>query len=422
MMGFMVPHCEQTPQAARTAPWLNRLPWSTPLGLLLTAGLCLTSALVCQAGVPQFAPSQEAQYKNHRDPKGPWSVHVVRVPRGRNDFQLSAVHANGRAVGLEPVSQQVGWLKSLGTALAAINGDFYRRESAFAGDPRGLQVVEGEVLSAPAGSASFWIDAIGDPHLTNTASLFEVTWPGGGRSRFGLNGVRRPSGVELYTPTLGPSTHTAGGRELILEAQTNGTWLPLRCGKTYPARVRAVRETGNSKIAPDTMVLSIGPALARTLPPIAPGAELTLSTETRPSLRGVRTALSGGPVLVHEGKRQRHKPTSESYEFSSMTERHPRSAIGWSSEAYYLVEVDGRQQSSDGMTLNELSAFFIELGCEEAINLDGGGSATLWFGGRVRNRPCDGEERPVANALVVLKRTAAIAKQATPATAGQDPP
>ena len=161
------------------------------------------------------------------------------------------------------------------------------------------------------------------------------------------------------------------------------------------------------------MVLSIGPQLARTMPPIATGAELTLSTDIQPGFRGVKTAISGGPVLVHEGKRQRPKGAdsdSDSYETSSMMERHPRSAVGWNGQAYFLVEVDGRSRNSAGMTLNELAIYLIELGCEEAMNLDGGGSSTLFYNGKVQNRPCDGSERPVANALVVVKAKQDVAQ------------
>ena len=88
-----------------------------------------------------------------------------------------------------------------------------------------------------------------------------------------------------------------------------------------------------------------------------------------------------------------------------MRERHPRAAIGWNDRYFFLVEVDGRQKSlSVGMTLDELSKFLINLGCEEAMNFDGGGSATLWFDGQVRNSPCDRMEREIANGLVVVRR------------------
>ena len=89
-----------------------------------------------------------------------------------------------------------------------------------------------------------------------------------------------------------------------------------------------------------------------------------------------------------------------------MVERHPRSAIGWNENYFFLVTVDGRQKGvSAGMTLDELATYLVELGCQEAMNLDGGGSATLWFHGKVRNQPCDGYEREVANSLIVCEKT-----------------
>jgi len=56
------------------------------------------------------------------------------------------------------------------------------------------------------------------------------------------------------------------------------------------------------------------------------------------------------------------------------------------------------------MTLQELGDYMREIGCETAMSLDGGGSATLWFDGRVMNSPCDGMERSVANGLVVARK------------------
>jgi exopolysaccharide biosynthesis protein len=38
------------------------------------------------------------------------------------------------------------------------------------------------------------------------------------------------------------------------------------------------------------------------------------------------------------------------------------------------------------------------------LNFDGGGSATLWFDGEVRNSPCERAEREIANSLVVVRR------------------
>jgi exopolysaccharide biosynthesis protein len=107
------------------------------------------------------------------------------------------------------------------------------------------------------------------------------------------------------------------------------------------------------------------------------------------------TAIGGGPALVRGGK---------TVTFSGLQPRHPRSAIGWNKEKFFLVEVDGRQKTSVGMNFPELATYMKNLGCDEAINLDGGGSATLWVYGHVMNNPSEGHERPAANALILVRK------------------
>lgn len=87
--------------------------------------------------------------------------------------------------------------------------------------------------------------------------------------------------------------------------------------------------------------------------------------------------------------------------------RHPRTAAGFTKDkrTVLLAVVDGRSGSSIGMTINEMGALMKNLGAHEAINLDGGGSSTLWTkSGGVRNRPSDGGQRTVANHLGVFAR------------------
>ena len=67
-------------------------------------------------------------------------------------------------------------------------------------------------------------------------------------------------------------------------------------------------------------------------------------------------------------------------------------------------------------TYKDLTDYLVKLGCEEAMILDGGGSATLWYDGEVRNNPCDGYERTIANSLIVVQKTA---KAANPPVSNQ---
>jgi hypothetical protein len=337
----------------------------------------------------------------------------VKVARNDPTLEIRSVLARGTVLGLSQLSDQILAIRGeAGTPLAGVNGDFYELGGRYAGDPRGLQIVEGDLVSEPTGHpnyCAFWIDAGGSPRIANVVSSFKVTLPDGQSLPFGLNEERPTSGAVLYTPTLGRATRTAGGREFILEKPDKSSWIPFPAGETHRAKVRAINESGNTTLEKDIVVLSIGPQLAAKLPVIETGATIEVSTATVPDLRGARTAISGGSIITRGGRRAKiEKPRGGGmggYAVSSMFERHPRSAVGWSSAHFYLVEVDGRQSDlSAGMTLAELGDYMAKLGCEEAINLDGGASATCWYRGRVVNSPCNGSERTVANGLVVLRK------------------
>jgi hypothetical protein len=351
---------------------------------------------------------QGLTYTNTRVRGVPWSIHVVRLERTNTLYRIQTAHATGKAIGVDTLSEQVaGSNGKRGTVVAAINGDFYERNGPFAGAPHGMQVIEGELISAPSGSSSFWTDSQGQPHLGKVESHFQVVWPDGTSTPFGLNEDRHGDKLELYTPALGTSTRAYRGREFILEPDGTGTWLPLQLGQVYKARVRGISNTGNSRIEPGTIVLSAPPSLANQLPTVAVGAKLQLNTTSTPALRGVRAALSGGPILVSNGEARRTFSSHFlGFESGSMGVRHPRAAIGWNQNYWYLVVVDGRQPGrSVGMTIAELARLMVQLGCEEALNLDGGGSATLWCEGEVRNSPCERAERDISNCLIVLKES-----------------
>ena len=333
-------------------------------------------------------------YQNDRIAGEPWSVHIVAVDRSRTDLKLHTTLAKGTIFGMSALSEQVKSLPGeFGRPVAAVNGDFYRDDRKYSGDPKGLQILDGELVSAPCDWSCFWIDTAGEPHMSNVVSLLQVRWPTGAVTPFGLNEERDNNAAVLYTPRLGSSTRSSGGRELILERADGGPWLPLAPGQTYHARVREIRH-GDTSLTPDIMVLSLGPQLAT--PAIAPGAVLKLSTGTAPDLSGVKTAIGGGPALVRNGKVI--APDTNPV-------RHPRTAIGWNKDRFFMVAVDGRQRNlSVGMTYVELAEYMAKLGCAEALNLDGGGSTTCWVLGQVMNSPSEGHERNMANALVLVHK------------------
>jgi len=344
------------------------------------------------------APAEKGYfYTNDVVPQVPWSIHLVRLDRRRTDLELDTTMGRGKSFGMETVSGQVAQIPPpAGKPVAAINGDYYNHDYSHAGDPHGIQICRGELVSAPNPSrVAFWVDAERNMHRGTITSLFHVVWCNGAKIPLGLNERRRPDSAVLYTAAAGHSTETQGGLEVALVSPTNQPWLPLRVGAVSQAKVLMVHETGNMLLRHDVAVISIGPRLAQGLPRPAVGSFLTISTETMPNLKGARTAIGGGPTLLSGGKPWKWPDLFQG--------RHPRSCIGWNKDFFYMMEVDGRQAGSDGMTYYEMAEYLKRLGCEEAINLDGGGSATLWVDGRVVNRPSQGGERPAANTLVLLQ-------------------
>ena len=122
------------------------------------------------------------------------------------------------------------------------------------------------------------------------------------------------------------------------------------------------------------------------------------------NLRNDEIEAVGGDVwFVHEGKAV--EGSGDYY-----TTKQPRTAVGIKADGTVVIVVaDGRRAPySSGYTLNELSAKMIELGCVEALNLDGGGSTTYLakYSGKdeleLANMPADGQERSVSSSLMVV--------------------
>ncbi len=103
------------------------------------------------------------------------------------------------------------------------------------------------------------------------------------------------------------------------------------------------------------------------------------------------------PVLIKDGQ-----PQAVPREWE--TTKQPRTIIGeYANGDFILIVVDGRQSDwSSGVTLERLQYKLAELGVKEGYNLDGGGSSTMVFKGKVLNRPSDGTQRAVANNIVIL--------------------
>jgi exopolysaccharide biosynthesis protein len=119
--------------------------------------------------------------------------------------------------------------------------------------------------------------------------------------------------------------------------------------------------------------------------------------------------VGGGPILLRNGVVVLpHANPNKPHKFSG---RNPRTVVGLdaSGTRLTLLIVDGRKPGiAAGMTFKELAAEMLQLGCTDAINLDGGGSSVIAVRDagtgamKILNQPTDGHERAVADVLGIV--------------------
>ncbi len=125
-------------------------------------------------------------------------------------------------------------------------------------------------------------------------------------------------------------------------------------------------------------------------------------TATQLEEAGAQQIFSFGPGLVIDGEISVDEDSE--VERSQMT--NPRTAFGIIEPLHYVMVVsDGRTTQSRGLSLLSLAKVMKNLGCTQAYNLDGGGSATMWFNGKVLNKPTTYgkviEERSLSDILYI---------------------
>lgn len=128
--------------------------------------------------------------------------------------------------------------------------------------------------------------------------------------------------------------------------------------------------------------------------------------------------LQAGPLLVRDGRRavvdgeddEGFSAGAHQFDSDITAGRHPRAALAVAGDRLLAAACDGRTVEDAGMTLGELADALLDLGATEALNLDGGGSASLVHHGRLRNRPREehGADllggRPIVTAIVFERR------------------
>lgn len=300
------------------------------------------------------------------DPKKGWRLHVA--PAGFGVLQRN----------------RTSRIAARNKAPLAVNGGFF----AFDGAAVGAIKVNGEWLRLPwKGRTAIAFKKDGKAKIGNLQVKAEAQFSSGLKLPIhDLNGWPDRNRVTAITRRFAPTVQ-------------------LRAGETA-----AVVDNGVVTSTPGSGTVRI-PARGFIL--IANGGAIPELNKARRGLRAslkisapawdeYPSALGAGPRLVSSGQVE---VKEEGFRSDVTSGLGPRTAVGVDKFGRYIIVVaDGRQSYySTGLTLTELAYTMQKFGAVNAINFDGGGSASMVVKNRVVNRPSDGAERRVSNALLVMR-------------------
>jgi hypothetical protein len=119
----------------------------------------------------------------------------------------------------------------------------------------------------------------------------------------------------------------------------------------------------------------------------------------------MRTAVGGGPVLLEHGITRITNNEERKFAGKAINDKHPRTAMGYTKDNKLIIlVVQGRfPGAAEGATLTQEARMLLELGCVEALNLDGGGSSCMLVNGKETIKPSDkaGEQRAVPAVFLI---------------------
>ncbi|MEV6265139.1 phosphodiester glycosidase family protein [Streptomyces sp. NPDC051784] len=357
------------------------------------------------------------------------SLVVVR-PSARVDVRV--VHGEHVAT-----TDTVGRLAHEAGAVAAVNGSFFATDelpgyAGYPGDVLGVEAVDGRLVSeaADGGTALVLPGAGGGPPQVDEVTTRLTLRAGDGALRE-LDGVDRVpgrvlgcggTGGDLSAVTRKPESRPrhnqlcVDGSEIVAFGPEWGARSPKGPAGSAEVlldghgKVTGVRRPAGGPVPRDgSTLVGVGGGAGWLLAHAPVGGHVAQDTRVTGrdgrSLLGRHTdILGGGPALVRGGK-EWINTAANGFAPGARDEREPRTVAAVKKDGTLLLAVfDGRSRSSAGVTLVEAAREVLRLGAVDALNLDGGGSSTAVVGDELLNKPSDGRQRRVADALAVVPR------------------
>lgn len=358
-------------------------------------------------------------------------VHYLTIDKSTPGVSIRAVCGTDKVAGTERVSSMAK-RKSVGNTLyfAGANADFFTTSgnatngTSKVGSPTTSCTVDGEIYKTSNSQYQFSIDDEGIARIgrlnyyTGTAKIQDKV------TLFkGVNVAAPNNGITIYTSKYwGSSNQTdyvgtdyevtaklvegdsfVAGRSFRLEVTSEPT---DQTDTTIPAGGYVIHGRGTSKTGCNTGAKDFVAALKPG--DIVEFDNIVLFGDQRIYPTQI---VSGNPKNVGEGK-----TLDTESERGDASAYHPRTGIGVSEDGNTIIMmvVEGRHGGSAGVRTSQLADIMRYAGAYEAVNLDGGGSSTLYtsaFG--VRNYCSDGNERAVGNGIFAVVESPADDKEIT---------
>jgi exopolysaccharide biosynthesis protein len=326
-------------------------------------------------------------------------------------IRLDVHHAKDAAIGTEKTSS----IATRHGAFAAINAGFFRLDkSEFAGDPAGILQIDGELLSESEKDRAALAIYNGRKRtkvyfgLANSHAWVSISPNFSSLTVDGINREPKADEAILFTKEFG---------KLPISSQNVLKIILSRCRFTC-GRAKISEDKEATSVPTDGYVFALYGKSAVLLTDdlkkkltddflsviVSNISKFVGKKERR--IEEADDITNGVSLLVRNRKIQltwEQEKTNKAF----VETRHPRTAVAKLKDGKFLmITVDGRSEASGGIGLQDLAEYMLSLGAVDAMNLDGGGSTTMFVDGKVVNKPSDKEgERKVSDAILVTPRT-----------------
>lgn len=380
--------------------------------------LIIISILIIASSYPQTTTSQKiicdgVVHKKIINTIDTLSIDILEIDFTKNNFELRAVKANNLLNDKATTSEMVSVLTDSDyNVISAINADFFEDD----GEIINNMIFNGRFVKAVKFTDSPFNDFVNTQFAVTDDKIFLmeqfvfsgqlILTDGVSESINRINSKADSNSITLYNSFQGEFTPQSPHNWYMSETPLN---LIKQNLDTLFCVVSDSFYHGGNTIINSKYVLSVNNKFAHYLErEINLGDTLKIILGFNPISNNINTLLGGWPRLVKDGINLVKSDSTLEGVFPRFSKvKHPRTGIGFSKDSttIYFITVDGRQESSSGMALEEFAELMIEQGIYQGLNFDGGGSTTMVINKKVVNNPSDQTgERKVGNCLMLIKK------------------